>query len=215
MRYLSLSNDGGRRRWFINECPWHGSSRTWDFMKCKRIRTWRRPTYRGQATKVFEDFPWTVDGMHLVSKALKSFFEEEAPGHAQFLPVTMKGPGVGRTHRNYWLVNWLKRLDCLDESRSLNHYDFGPVYAEWTVLDPGRFPPDVLIGRLDTKGDHYPQTLIREDLATKLVRAKFTGPQLNEVWHSRDRGAPAAKWKPGGGQVIRKPPNGPWPGYFK
>ncbi len=184
-------------------------------MKCTPIEEWRRPVYRGQATKVFEDFPWTVDGTFLVSKSLKSFFEKEAPDHAQFLPVTMEGPAVDEAHREYWLVNWLKRLDCLDESRSMNEYDSGMVYSEWTVVDPRLFPPDVLVGRLNSKGDHYSQTLIREDLLAKLIQGKFTGPQIHGVWHSGDRGAPEPLWKPGGGQVERKPPDGPWPGYFK
>jgi len=134
--------------------------------------------------------------------------------HAQFLPVTLEGLGVDEVHREYWLVNWLKRLDCLDESRSMNEYESGMVYSGWTVVDPRLFPPNVLVGRLNSKGDHYSQTVIRGDLLAKLIQGKLPGPQIHGVWHSGDRGAPEPLCKPGGGQVERKPPDGPWPGYF-
>ncbi len=218
MRYFEISSSGGTRRWFIGDVPWSAKKASWEFIKCRRIAKWSPQIVRGNKTRVFEDMPDTVCTTPLASEALKQFLEREAPDTAQFLPVRMEGPNVDEAHRNYWVINWLKSVDCLDKARSLNEYppeDGGGVFKEWTVIDPSRIPADFVVGRLNMGlgGDTMSRVLIRDDLMHRIIKARFKGPQFTAVWHSNDRGAPAALWKPGGGRVERDAPDGPWPGY--
>jgi hypothetical protein len=218
LRYWDWSDSGGveSRRWFVDQLPWTGLE-AWEFMKCKPFQKWTTPTVSWRRRpKFLEDMPWTIDSVPLVSDRFKRFLEEKVPGHAQFLPLRMEGPGVDDEHRFFWAVNWLKCVDCLDLARSMNEYspeEGGGVFKEWTVIDPHRIPVDVVIGRLDKGGDRMSQVLIRDDLRRAIISAGFTGPQFYGVWHSDDPGAPAPLWSPTSGRVDRDAPAGPWPGY--
>ncbi len=79
-------------------------------------------------------------------------FEEVAPGHAQFLPVTLRATdgadlsGAGE----YWVANWLNLVDCFDEARSdcLRDDSTNQILSVMTlVIDESRVPENVLVFR--------------------------------------------------------------------
>ncbi len=132
------------------------------------------------ATSLFDCLQIVVNSSLTVSDRLRSFFETEAPGAAEYLPIRIEGPGSERASSRYWIMNWLKVFDCLDEEASINTDDTGRRYVEVPVIDPRRIPPDGVLGVL--KGFEVVQ-LVRNDLRLKLIKAGFTGLWFTKIAH--------------------------------
>jgi hypothetical protein len=204
LRFFKLSCRGGieRRRWIVKP-PWDFKFE-WKLQNGGILETWEEVAVQGRQAELLDDMPWSLDSNFFVSDRFREFLEAEVPGHAQFLPVRMEGPGVDEAHRRYWAVNWLHLLDCIDLPRSMDEGTAGP-WMPTVVIDPARIPPDILVGRLKHR---LVTTIIRGDLVKKIKKAKFTGPQFYEVWLSTDQDAPGPIWKPG---VKRDKNSMPWP----
>jgi hypothetical protein len=143
--------------------------------------------------EVIEDMPWTWPAQpQVVSHRMRLFFETHAPGDGQFLPITIRQQ-KGRFFDvgEYWCVQWLRVIDCIDWERSrwkkvdngegLEWFEFGFMGA---VFDPSKVPDDVQVFRPYGIPAHC--VLMKSDLAKKLKKAKFTGPQFEYVNLSSD-----------------------------
>lgn len=204
IRFHKLTSSGGseRNRWVI-EPPWDFEFE-WTLHNGVPVRDWQEVTVKCRKTTVFADAPFSLDSNFFVSDRLREFLEAEAPGHAQYLPVRMEGPGVGEAQRRYWVVNWLHLLDCLEGPTSAEIRASG-TGLRMVVIDAERIPPNVLVGRLK---DRRVTTIVRSDLVRKIKKAKFTGPQFYDVWMKTDEGAPDPHWRP---DAPDGKPTMPWP----
>lgn len=196
MRYYILTASGGDRfRWQLN--PQWEYDFDWQFNRCSRISDWSASSavLSCPKTKVYEDMPWTIGGTLVVSDRLRALIEKRDASLAQFLPVTMEGPGAADLPWNYWILNLLKSCDCLDKPRSMNEYDDGSgAFVEQEVVEPAKIPDGFVIGRIV---DDMTVAIICEDLCQEINDAGLIGPNFLGLWHSTDPDAPEPIWKPG------------------
>lgn len=100
-----------------------------------------------------EDLPWWQSPGTFGSDRFRQTVERVAPDHAQFLPVKLRYDGgaviteilgFGR----YWIVNWLKLVDCLDPVAS--QLDLSGEYPkfQWDYIDSSLVPPNVDVFRV-------------------------------------------------------------------
>lgn len=147
----------------------------------------RVPRFKVKAVgKVFEDMPWC--GMaFVVSDRLRKFLQKEAKGHAQFFEAELTGKksvlALAEEKGPFFVVNWLKMVDCIDLKKS--EYDLDedegeePDYTFYTIkLAPKKVPAAALIFRLKHE---CTSTVIDEELAKKMQKAGFVGPQFGKV----------------------------------
>lgn len=184
MKYSKLTGRGGSRRWQIFSADEHWCNRVigTKFWRGKPypVDKWPSPPplwISKKRPQRLEDMPWSVGYFYVVSTRFRAFLERESPGCAQFLPMRIEGPGAEDIKSPYWVVNWLRLFNCLDEEASMNEDEHGR-YVEVPVIDPRRIPADGLIGMLKK---YEVVTLIRDDLRKKIKAAGFTGPQFFDV----------------------------------
>lgn len=127
--------------------------------------------------KTIEDVLSPVEDYYLVSPRLREFLEKHAPGAAEFLPIRIEGPGSERRPQ-YWAINFLRVLNCLDEDESINTDACGGKFVEVPVIDPSRVPPDGVLGLL---GGFQVLRLMRHDLKRKYEEQKFLGGFFSKV----------------------------------
>lgn len=210
-RFMTLSCSGG------NECKRWMVSPGWDVTTEMSVRRRALISEWSEASAIveskggiqIEDMPWSIDNNFIISDRFRKFLEREAPGHAQFLGIRFTGPAKLVPKERYWLVNWLKEIDCLDRARSMEEGTAGP-YVKWVVIDPARVPDDVLVGYVVGA---LPDLFMRGDLIRKIKKAGVTGPQFRELWYSTDADAPPPSWRPGRRRPESERPAKPWPGY--
>lgn len=100
-----------------------------------------------------EDMPWC--DMDIVSDRFKELLCAIAPGCAQFLPMHVRDYR-GRTARQmYWVVNWLRIVDCID----MTHTDVmyvpkgDPIYVS-IAINCAKVPADEHVFRFKN-AEHY------------------------------------------------------------
>jgi hypothetical protein len=128
-------------------------------------------TYEKPPRTVFEDLLWPIDDFYIVSSRLREFLEREAPGAAEYLPVTIEGPRCEEAPA-YWIMNFIRVFDCLEEEESMNTDETGRRFIEVPVIDPARVPPDGVLGLL---GGFTVARIMRADLKKKYDAAGFLG----------------------------------------
>jgi hypothetical protein len=136
----------------------------------------RRPVVEIESTGPLEDMPWD-HGLHVISERLRDFLRHEAARQAQYFRVTLRGPKKVPSSQAYYLVNWLRVIDCIDLERSEiagtpGQLNFVPIRIK---LRMDRVPDGVLVYRLKHMES---TTLIDLRLATKITARGFTGPQF-------------------------------------
>lgn len=154
------------------------------FCQGRRLRSWPDPlpvfAYGARYFKEFVDMPCSIDGIQIVSERLRLFLLKEAPGAAQFMPITLEGPRSSEIPFPYWIINWTKVFDCLDP-QSFNVDDAGIRYVEVPIIDASRIPDDGVLGVL---GEFEVVSLVRNDLRLKMIKAGFTGLEFFRIAHS-------------------------------
>ncbi|HLP83801.1 MAG TPA: DUF1629 domain-containing protein [Phycisphaerales bacterium] len=57
---------------------------------------------------------------HFVNNRVRDVVESICPGHAQFLPISLRRKGKPRWQAPgpYWLMHWLRLVDCFDREKS-------------------------------------------------------------------------------------------------
>lgn len=194
----------GKRRWQITceDEGWAWSIRV-RLREGKRMKSgeWSVDQARFAYSHVadFEDIPRVVGypGIMIVSDRLRKFFETEAPGAAEYLPVRIEGPRACEMPGPYWAVNKLSLFDCLDEEESMDVDENGDRFVQVPVVDVSRVPSDGVFGLL--KG-YEVMSLIRNDLRLKFQKAGFTGAWFQRIAEidrsARPRPAPSSTKRP-------------------
>jgi hypothetical protein len=120
--------------------------------------------------------------LYVVSGCLRAFLDAEAPGACQFLAVRLEGPGGKAPPGEYWVVNWLRAIECMHESSYGDEVDESGKRKVWyPVIDPSIVPPDAVLGIVE---GFRGMRLIRGDLRKKIKDAGFTGVRFGKLGHA-------------------------------
>ena len=143
---------------------------------------WMPPEIRCEQRGPFEDVPWVGTDRLIVSERLREFLDQQAPGHAQFLPVRFRYRGKPLKTPPYFIANWLHELDCADLNRSTWAYKGGLSNPEnflfFLYLAVRKVPKDIHVFRVK----HAPGSVImRSTFITKMARVAFSGIQFYPV----------------------------------
>jgi hypothetical protein len=117
-----------------------------------------------------------LESMIVVSKRLKEHVEAAGTTAVEFLPVALVNHKGRVASRDYFIINPLHVVDCIDREQSK---------IEWNGIDPEAicscFGLVLLADQIDEsirlfRLKHMPKVvMVREDLADSLMRAGFTG----------------------------------------
>lgn len=116
-------------------------------------------------------------GLAIVSKHIKEFLLiEEQINNAEFLPVTILNHKDRMASREFFIMNPLDVIDCIDIEESVVKWNaIDPTLirsCEQLVLDEDRIPSDCKIFRPKFL---LLRIIIRSELVEKLVSAGYTG----------------------------------------
>jgi hypothetical protein len=122
---------------------------------------------------------YNLDGLVVVSAAVREFIEARQPPHTEFLPVTVFNHKGRPVEDEYFVVNPLAVPDCIDKQNSTIEWnDIDPELicsCFDLVLLPDQIDDDLLLFR----PKHMPTiVMVREDLAEAMTDAGFTGMWL-------------------------------------
>lgn len=186
LRFWSFSPRVSTKQWDINAADekW-GWRAQWWLRDGRRVASKQWPLATplfgySELPVQFTDMPRSGD-FYIASARLREFFEAEAPGAAQYLPIRIDGPGSASIPGPYWAMNFVRVFDCLDEELSMNTDENGDRFVEVPVIDPRRIPDDGVLGLL---GGYQVIRLIRNDLRLKIKKAGFTGLDFFGIAHS-------------------------------
>ena len=150
---------------------------TWLLNNGQPIDQWNTPSMAAESDGPLEDMPW-VGFAHVVSTRFREFLEAEYPGHAQYLPVHITRHGKPMKIPQYWAVNWLHLIDCIDHERSdykVNYYDgIKKLSMNKLVVDLKKVPEHVKIWRVL----EYSICIARDEVRTRLYQTDFVGFQF-------------------------------------
>ncbi|MCC6559524.1 MAG: hypothetical protein IT372_41940 [Polyangiaceae bacterium] len=123
-----------------------------------------------------------LDGLAVVSKALKGFLEGESLVGVEFLPVSIRDHKGRVASADYFVVNPTRIVDCIDKDRSdisWNPMDVTRICGCLRfVLDVAAIDADVAMLR----PKHLEVcVLVREDLAGEICDRGFTGTNLIKI----------------------------------
>jgi hypothetical protein len=139
-----------------------------------------------EAEGSFDDMPWTGQCLFAGSDRLREVVERDFPGHAQFLPTSIRyEDGRPFTAVRYWAINWLHEVDCIDWKRSRYSRVEGSEYRNggfWrfdqVVVDPDKVPERIHVFRLK----EFEEMLIITERGRRLLEASgVTGCQYYNV----------------------------------
>lgn len=125
--------------------------------------------------------PSVSHGHTIISNRFRQLLEAEAPGAAQYLPITIEGPDSDKIGQPYWAVNWLRVFECLDKEHSVTDVHEGVERIMFPCVDPRKVPDDGVLGLL---GGYTVIVLIRDDLRKKIKAAEMTGFACGGIAHS-------------------------------
>ncbi len=139
----------------------------------KKITPPKQPlAYIEQKTRAqLEDVPWTIAGL-VVSARVQALIRHLDPKAAQFIPVNLKRLDGTILKDDYVLVNWLRRIECVDLARS-------DMRGAHMVLS--RVPKDVHFGRLN---DDLDTQVASDEFRKAMKKAGYTGAQFYRVRQS-------------------------------
>ena len=129
-----------------------------------------------------------VDVLHvlgsllIVSSRVRALLEARATPHLELLPVGVVNHKGRKVKGDYFIVNLLRNIDCIDRQRTSHVPNtLNPVQMTRVrnlTIDEGRIDPDVQLFR--PRG--LPELMIaRRDLADELIRAGITGLGVAEL----------------------------------
>jgi hypothetical protein len=117
----------------------------------------------------------------VISGKAKQFIEKAAPGNIEFLPMKIINHKGRLASEDYFVVNPLEMVDCIDKDAS--SVEFNPINKDvisgcaQLVLKEEVIPPDLKIFRAKFwRG----MILIGRDLAQKMAQAGLTGMRFVE-----------------------------------
>jgi len=118
----------------------------------------------------------------VISAGLRRFLEDEGVQHIEFLPVTILDHKGRVASADYWILNPVGLVDCLDLDKCQPEWD---VIDETKVNHVKSFAMDT--SRIDESRRLFrPRyftkvVLIREDLANRISSQGFTGVQWRDL----------------------------------
>jgi hypothetical protein len=125
---------------------------------------------------VLIDQLYNLDGYTVVSAKIKEFLEEKDIPQLEFLPIAIQDLAGKTVSSDYWIVNPLAVIDCVDQENS---------EIDWNAIDPeimsSCFGLTLLSDEIDEdlllfRPKHMKSVVfIREDLAEEMDEAGFTG----------------------------------------
>jgi hypothetical protein len=112
----------------------------------------------------------------IVSKALKEGLEKEDVRNVEFLPIRVVNHKARTASKDYFIVNPLTVIDCIDTAKSGVTWNAIAAkkidYCKKLILQEDRVPPECLIFR----PLYWPNLIVvRRELADKLNEGGFTG----------------------------------------
>ncbi|HZW07047.1 MAG TPA: DUF1629 domain-containing protein [Phycisphaerales bacterium] len=159
------------------------TAETWAFVQGKPLPADHPP---GMATsdtpECFEDMAWGDARATVISTRLRRLFERIAPGHAQFIPCTIKYGAKRKraiSEGEHWMVNWLHMVDCFDtkasrfEGRLDRNGELDFTACSDPVFNTSRIPPGIRIFRV--KGREL-TVLVDAGVKEAMEAAGITGP---------------------------------------
>jgi hypothetical protein len=128
------------------------------------------------------DSPSNLEGMVVVSAPLKALLESTKPPSVELLRVSIINHKGRVASEEYFIVNPLRVIDCIDKTRSeikWNAIDTTAISGCLRlVLDLGAVDDDVLLLR----PKHLENVVaVRRDLAESITAGGFTGVDFTEV----------------------------------
>jgi hypothetical protein len=189
MRLWNLSNAGdaqGVGRDPLMLAPSLSPKESWRFCLGREIRDIARILFLVEALGSHDDMPWTVSCVFAASNRLKAVLELELPSHAQFIPAQVQEKaGDAFMGDEYWALNWLHIIECMDPERS--QYELvedpnepsGSRYSfDRLVVDPRKVPDNIHIFRVR----EFCTKLIVTDTGRSILEdAGITGCQFYDV----------------------------------
>jgi hypothetical protein len=114
--------------------------------------------------------------MIVVSARLKEFLEAKKPTHLEYLKVTILDHKGRPASREYYIINPVNPIDCMDVQKSEPTYSLmdrtNIKRVKQLALDTSRLDPDRLIFRPKS---FYRAILTKAKLSVEIDRAGFTG----------------------------------------
>jgi len=166
------------------------------FARCEIDSTWPNnivfAVRKGKhCTMAFPDMPISQP-VPVVSGRVKALFEGLAPGAVQLLPVRLEFMDKPVADSPYWIMNLLRMIDCVDESRSNWSIGYGGLksYRSW-ILDKSRIPSDAMIFRVLNAES---SVVVTDEARKRVEQVGITGVGFAELGYLGLRGP---TWKPG------------------
>lgn len=189
MKYWILSNMGdidGSRKQPLQLLPRLSLAEEWELSVGREISRRSPVEFQVVDGDVPEDMPWSGDAVFVGSERLRKILEVELPGHAQFLKASLlRSDGIQYEENSYWILNWLKVLDCVNKESS--EFDVIPDPSDpdgfsysirRLVLDERVIPVEAQIFRIR----HYESTVIATEVAKRVFLSnQVTGCQFYEI----------------------------------
>jgi hypothetical protein len=122
------------------------------------------------------------DDLFVVNEKVKLFLEKYAPLDVEFRHVTFEYLDNTEKNTDYFIVNVLSKINCLDyENSELDFEDYdeedngwGDIYTiDSLTIDPNRVPTSKHIFLLDRRQDAI--IIVSEKLKTEIEKKSFTG----------------------------------------
>jgi uncharacterized protein DUF1629 len=132
------------------------------------------------------DFLYNAEGLIIVSEKGRAFFEKQgfAPNELQYVPMKLKGKKGQPRMPAYSVVNLLRRVSCLDSTRSEAELVTNSVDGskKWNIIslriDESKVPQDA---RLFHLAEQPLIKLIRSDFLEAIRAAGLTGLKEQEL----------------------------------
>ena len=177
-------NSGKSKGWYLR-IELENKLKPADLMSGQWINNWDDKT-SGYVDEEADhlDFPFTNNDLHILSPKFKELMFKIAGDEIQFLPINIKS--ADRVVGYYYLVNYLKIIDCLDRNLSIyelytkenllfwekRKYMLGTFFnVRRVVLDDSKIN-NTKIFRLSG----FPSVvLIRDDIKSMIEEAKISG----------------------------------------
>lgn len=137
--YLNSMNNVILTSGNIDEIQYSGYKQGWShyaFSKGKKIDTSLfselKFYYDSTNGDIFTEILQNVYSLLIVSKKVKQLFDEQNIEYLQYIPIEIKEMNTGVVHNDYYVVNFLKKIDGINLERSqydyLEEYD---IYTFW------------------------------------------------------------------------------------
>lgn len=141
--------------------------------------------------RMSDDFPDSIelhdvlhnlDGQIIINTRVRSFFDEEGVKFVEYLPVNIINHKGRKVSEKYFICNFLKVVDCIDQEKTKFEWDSLDDERMDDVknltIDESRVDPDILLFRLKFLNSVI---VIQRSFVQKIRAAGFKGFKIIEI----------------------------------